>query len=273
MDTTAKPMPLASNGDAQKPFYSRVAALGFALLAMTAIAYMAFGLMAGDAGELVYIAPAVLIFALLAAAVLRLGTKMLVVAALLSCLLLILIVPFSPFALMHPESAADFVPAVLSIAGSALAFLGSAGSLVQRRRHTLRLTGTRGEVRVLQATLSIVALLGVFSLVQTALARAPLSTESKAGAVSLAQKNFAFAPAVLDGNAGQMVRVVVRNADATLHTFTLDEAKIDVSIPPGAERLIEFKAPATGAYAYYCIPHSDSSSGVRTGMVGTLTVR
>ena len=69
------------------------------------------------------------------------------------------------------------------------------------------------------------------------------------------------------------MRLVVKNDDPALHTFTLPEAGVDVSIPPGSEKLVEFKAPAAGSYLWYCIPHSDAGPIGRTGMVGVLVVQ
>lgn len=53
-----------------------------------------------------------------------------------------------------------------------------------------------------------------------------------------------------------------------LHTFTLVEAGIDVAIPAGAERLVEFEAPATGTYTWYCVRHSGMTEAGRQGRWG-----
>ncbi len=100
----------------------------------------------------------------------------------------------------------------------------------------------------------------------------PLSSEAKANAISIGIKDFQFSPDHLQVKAGEMVRLVVKNNDTTLHTFTFKEAGVDVSIPPGAERLVEFQAPAPGTYQWYCIPHSDSGAEGKTGMIGSLIV-
>jgi plastocyanin len=86
-------------------------------------------------------------------------------------------------------------------------------------------------------------------------------------------KGFQFPQGPVEVQAGQTVRLVVKNGDTSLHTFTLPEAGVDVTISTGAERLIEFQAPAAGTYTFYCVPHSGESEAGRQGMTGTLVVR
>ena len=112
----------------------------------------------------------------------------------------------------------------------------------------------------------------VLSTILTLTSHTTLSAQAKAGATSVQIKNFAFDPNALPVHAGDTVRLVVRNDDSTLHTFHAARCQIDVSVPPGTEKVIEFTAPAGGVYQWYCIPHSDVNGGLRTGMVGTLTV-
>jgi plastocyanin len=100
-----------------------------------------------------------------------------------------------------------------------------------------------------------------------------LSAEAKANALSVEIKSFDFNPNRIQARAGTTVRLVVKNNDPTLHTFTLPQAGVDVSVPPGSERLVEFQAPAPGEYRWYCVPHSEPGPNGRTGMVGILNVQ
>lgn len=273
MNTFATQAPLASRASGPGPAYTRLAALGFGLIALACAAYLGSGSLAGDMGALVFIVVVAMIALLLAAALLRFGAWAQVLAALLSFLLLALVLPFSTFDLLHPESAGDFIPILLFAAGTVFGFVGAIVGLIQRRRRALRVTATRAESLALKATLLAIALLAALSLLLTATARTTVSADSKAGAIGVEQKNARFTPDHIQVKAGETVRVVVKNDDVTLHTFTLDAAGVDVSIPPGAERLIEFKAPASGTYQWYCIPHSDTGPGGRTGMIGSLSVQ
>jgi plastocyanin len=273
MDTTITQAPVARNSPSPRPVYTRLAAFGFGLVALGALVALAIALAAGDLGELSFILPIVIVGLLIAGALLRFGVWAQVVAALLAFALLALFVPFTIFQLLHPESASDFIPSLLFGIGAVFGFVGAVVGLFQRRRHTLRAVATPAEALLLKGIMAVVALLVAFSLVSTAMARTSVSAESKAGAFNVEQKNTQFSPGQIQAKAGQTVRIVVRNDDTTLHTFTLDEAHVDVSIPPGAERLIEFKSPAAGSYQWYCIPHSDANGSTRTGMVGTLQVQ
>jgi plastocyanin len=86
-------------------------------------------------------------------------------------------------------------------------------------------------------------------------------------------KSFAFSPQTWQAKAGEQIRIIAKNDDTTLHTFTFPAGGVDVAIPPGSERLIEFRAPAADIYQWYCIPHSSDNGGTHTGMVGTLIVK
>ena len=267
MKINAAQVPLEFNVPAARPFYTRLAALGFLSIALTGLVAMGFGLLAGDMSGLAFELTVLIVGLLLAGALLRFGAWAQVLAALLSFLVLALLLPFSIFNLLHPESAADFIPLVLLVGGAAFGFIGSLVSLIQRRRHALRATATSAEALALRTILTATALVAIASLLLTATARTTVSAEAKASAIAVEQKNFLFSPNRIQARAGQTIRVVVKNNDSTLHTFTLNEVGVDVSIPPGSERLIEFKAPASGAFIWYCVPHLGS------GMVGTLVVQ
>jgi len=197
----------------------------------------------------------------------------LILAALLSFALLGLVVPFSLFSLSHPESAIDFIPIVLMLAGASLGFVGSIVAIVQWRRRTTRAEGTSVERLVLRGVLGVLAVAVLLSIVLTVTSHTVASAAAKAGATSVQIKSFAFTPGSLLASAGGTVRLVVKNDDATLHTFTLPQAGVDVSVPPGSEKVIEFTAPAAGSYQWFCIPHSSVNGATRQGMVGTLQVQ
>jgi len=203
----------------------------------------------------------------------RFGGWALVLVAVLSLALLGLVVPFSLFSLVHPESAADFVPIVLSMAGGLLGLVGAVGALVQQRRHAVRVPSLPAERWALGGLLGVVTLATVLSLILTLAGRTSVSAADQTGAAHVQMHNFAFGPQALAVGAGQTVRIVVKNEDATLHTFTLPQAGVDVSVPPGSEKVIEFKAPAAGTYQWFCLPHSSQNGATRAGMVGTLTAQ
>ncbi len=262
-----------SNLLASRAFYTRIAVFGFLLIAFTGLLSASIYLAAGDTGSLAFSLPVLVIGLLIAGLLWRFGVWAQILAALLSFLILAFVVPFSTFNLLHPEDATDFIPIVLIIAGALLGFVGSMVSLIQRLRKIVRPVGTRTELLALRILLVALGLVVLTSLVLTTTSRTTLTAQAKSSAISIEIKDYQFNPDTLDVKAGDTVRIAVKNNDPTLHTFTLNEAGVDVSIPPGAERLVEFQAPPPGKYIWYCIPHSDEGSAGRTGMVGSLTVQ
>ncbi len=269
--TTKASLDLPMTATDVRSFYARVSALGFGLIALTGLVVLVFGLLDGNLSDnagfgIVFAVVGLLVGGL----VWRFGRWALILSALLAFALLGLVGPFSLFNLSHPESAADFIPIVLALAGALLGFVGSIVAIVQWRRKTARADGTGTERLAVGGLLGVVAAAILLSVVLTLTSHTTVSAQVKASATSVQIKNFAFAPNALHVKAGDTVRLVVKNDDQTLHTFTLPEAGVNVSVPPGSEKLIEFKAPAAGSYQWYCIPHSSADGAARTGMVGML---
>jgi plastocyanin len=255
-----------------RPFYTRLAILGFSLIALSGLIGAGVNLLAAEASSLAFTLPLLLAGCLMAGALWRFGAWAKVVAALLALAMLAFVLPFAPFGLAHPESAADFVPLVLLIAGAALGLVGSIAALIARRRGGQQGAASPVALLGLMMLLAVLTIAIVTSLALTATSRTTLVAESKASAVEMAIEEFQYSPGWIEAAAGSTVRLAVANNDATLHTFTLDEVGLDVSIPPGAERLVEFTMPASGTFKYYCVPHSSAGSGGRSGMVGTLVI-
>lgn len=256
-----------------RSFYTRVAALGFGLIALSGVVALIASVATGNTGgDAVFALVFLVVGLLVAGAAWTSRGWALILAAVLSLALLALVGPFALFILAHPESATEFVPVVLMLAGAVLGLVGSLIALVQSRRRLSRTRATGTERLALGTVLGVLALAVVLSLALTVTARTTVSAAARTGATSIQVKNFVFSPSTAQAHAGDPVRVVVRNDDTTLHTFTLAAAGVDVAIPPGSERLVEFKLPAAGVYQWYCVPHSAVDGGIRTGMTGTLVV-
>lgn len=78
-------------------------------------------------------------------------------------------------------------------------------------------------------------------------------------------KDYQFAPQTLHARVGETVRVVVKNEDASAHTFTIQEMGVNQNIPARQEAVIEFQPMVAGVYQYVCLPHPN--------MVGTIEVK
>lgn len=261
-----------TNSLSSRPFYTRLAALGFLLIALTGLISSGIAVISGNTGELSFVLVILVIGLLVAGLLLRFGAWAHVIAGLLSLLLLAAVLPFSLFNLQHPEDGSDFIPLVLLIAGAVLGLAGSVVGLIQRRKKVLRTAATHTERLALRIVLAALALVSLVSLGMTVMARTTLSSQARSNAVIVEIKDYEFHPDNIQVKTGETVRLAIKNSDTALHTFTLKEAGVDVSIPPGAERLIEFQALAPGTYQWYCIPHSSPGADGMTGMVGSLIV-
>ncbi len=263
----------ARPGSAAPWFYARVAAMGFGLIALGGMVLLALGAISGELANVVPFAGTFFVGGLIVAALAwRFRTWPLVIAGLLGLLLLGLLGPFAVFSLEHPEAANEFVPVVFVIGGAAVGLIGSVVGLYQRVRKSERVEATPSEEMAWKVLVALLVVAALGSIALTFASRTTVSAEAKTGAISLELHDFQFTPNHIQAKAGEKVRMVVKNDDTALHTFTFAEAGINQSIPPGAERLIEFQAPAKGTYAFYCIPHSHDGASGREGMTGTLTV-
>lgn len=257
----------------RKPFFTLFAAIGFALLISAGLLMLFMAVLAGDVAEagpfaLFFLVPGLLGLFLSW----KVGRWGFILPVLLVLALLIMFAPFLPFSLAHPEGGPEFIMVTLFLVGALMAVIGGGVSLVQWRRRSAQAGATQAQRLALQIILGLTLLLTLLSLALTALARTSLPADLRAGATAMDIKDFAFSLDPLQVAPGDTVRLAVRNDDATLHTFTLPEAGVDVAIPPGAERLIEFQAPAAGTYTWYCVPHSSTTGAGRKGMVGKLLV-
>ena len=83
-------------------------------------------------------------------------------------------------------------------------------------------------------------------------------------------RNFQFVPEVLEVRAGERARFTITSEGAG-HTFTIEALGVDVVLPAGTARKVEFNVPrwaAGGELQIVCRFHSSGS----TGMVAKLSV-
>jgi plastocyanin len=257
----------------RKPFYTLLAATGFALIIGAGLVMLLMSALAGTLGQtgifaLFFFVPGLLGLFLSW----KVGKGGFIVTVLLVLALLLMFAPMLTFTLAHPEAGSEFIMMALFLVGSVLAVIGGGISIVQWRRRSAKAGATPGQRLALKVTLGAIVAVALAALALSVMARTSLAADVRAGATVVGIKDFAFTVSSLPVKAGETVRLAVANDDTSLHTFTLVEAGIDVAIPPGAERLVEFQAPAAGTYTWYCVPHSGMTPEGRQGMVGTLVV-
>lgn len=117
---------------------------------------------------------------------------------------------------------------------------------------------------------------GYFLLKGKYQAPAPTSTttpsaETQAGGreITIIGTEFSFNPSSVSVKAGEKVKITFQNNGRTSHNLTLDKLGVETkTISGGKTDTIEFTAPSSGSYSFFC-----SISGHRaSGMEGSLKV-
>ena len=247
-------------------FFTAVTALGWIIFAAGAVFLVLNGLIQG----LTAVTVVGLIFTLVALAVAglvwRFGGWALIVAAVLA--VLSLVANFSTIAhgLRTPNSAFDFIPALFTFAGNLMALAGGIIGFMQRRRG-VEPAATPDRRRAVSAILAALAALAALSGVLTLTSRSSVSAEQKAGAITVDMKATEFSPETVELEAGETARVLVKNSDPSVHTFTVKDLGVNVGVLPGSEKVVELRAPAAGSYKLTCeVPGHEA-------MTGTVEVR
>jgi plastocyanin len=75
-----------------------------------------------------------------------------------------------------------------------------------------------------------------------------------------------FAPTFVRADPGAVVTVELENEGGKVHTFTLDDHHVDVSVEPGASAKVDVTMPASGSLHWFCQIHSGA------GMQGSFVV-
>jgi plastocyanin len=161
--------------------------------------------------------------------------------------------PFAIPALSVPASAGDFILTLASV-------LASIAGVVAAIAVLRRLTTTDAPKKLGLALVGLFVLGAIFSVISTV---GYEDATVQAGDIELAAEEFEFTETSLEAGSGE-VSVFVDNADATLHTFTIDDLDVNLNIPASSAARITFDAEP-GTYEFYCAPHKED-------MKGTLTV-
>ena len=91
-------------------------------------------------------------------------------------------------------------------------------------------------------------------------------TVTDGGSLEMELDDFYFGPTYVTGPAGAKVTLELANEGQKTHTFTIDSAKIDQQLDPGAKATVQVTLPASGSLAFYCRFH------VSGGMQGAFTI-
>lgn len=257
-----------------RPVFTRTQVLGLLLMAAgPALSWIVeiAALGAEALGLFAIIGPPIVLSLLGAGLVWRFGTWARVLGIILGLALLGMFGPFLIGGLTTINSVFDFVPALLAIVGALIAVVAGVAAIV--RRADLAVEATDTERRIQTVGMAVLVVLAAVSGLATWLGVQQVDEEVRAGSTQVAMDEFAFQPDTMQVAAGEPTRIVLHNSDHVLHTFTIDDLDVDVTVTPGSEGFVELTAEP-GTYRIYCRPHSDPDveDPEEAGMVATLEV-
>jgi len=175
---------------------------------------------------------------------------------------------WTAFSLFTPNSFFDFVPGLLVIPGALIAIVSCIAALRAAGRGDRPTAATGGERKGIRIVLGVVLVLVVLSGVLTFTGKSSVDEADADTTVTL--KDFEFDREEYAFEAGS--RVLVRNDDPFLHTFTVEPLDIDEPLTPGSEVLVEIPEES-GEYTVFCQPHtSDPDDPSEDDMAASMTV-
>lgn len=271
--TVATPPSMASSEANAKAKWTRVATLGFLLIAAGLVMWIVGGLVAGQSmGEDGMFFGAGIVAGLVGAAVTwKLGTAGKAIGVVLALAIMVMFF-WVAFSLGVPAAFVEFSGAVMFVIGAFTALGYNIGALV--RRNQRQAEATSGETRAMRVMLGLVALALVVSGVLNLTSRSTVDAAAAEGATAVEMSNFEFEPGEYTATAGESTQFVVRNGDAFTHDFTIESLDVESGlITPGSEELIDVNAPA-GEYIIRCTLHSGDGEEIEEGeMKALLTVK
>lgn len=154
----------------------------------------------------------------------------------------------------YPDSFFDFFPAIAGPGGVLFSLIAGVAGLVSRQRSPER-PGGGAELIVVRSVVALVVLTAAASAILTLVSRTSVEASALAARTPVIQRRIAFDRPVYHVKSGR-VKLVVRNNDPFLHTFTIPKLGVDQRITPGSADTVTFDAPP-GTFVIYCKPHAD----------------
>jgi plastocyanin len=188
-----------------------------------------------------------------AAVVWRFGRWTLLLSALYGLPPLIVSVALLSLAVIYPDSFLEFVPLLLVMGiGSLMSLVaGTRAFASYRRGHAAPVFPKTARWWLRTAAVAVVAL-STASAVLAFAGRSTVAPDASVGAADITLRSLKIEPGTVEVDAGETVRLLVRNDDWSLHTFTIAGLDVDYTMRPRSSRLIEFTPTEAGEYRYFC---------------------
>ena len=153
--------------------------------------------------------------------------------------------------LTTPQSFFDFSSSLFGLAGVLILLVSSLIGTILYFRGSVSTDFSRLRPGVLTVAL-VLGLLGVVSAVITALEAGDVSAEQARDATVLTAKKGKWDIQMIQATHGQPIRILVKNKDPIMHTFTIHDLGIDERIGPWKETIIEVEPPAARTLGFIC---------------------
>lgn len=161
-----------------------------------------------------------------------------------------------------PDSALDFVPAILTVAAGIIGAALCVVEFVGRARH-IRTVVPMLQVRALGLGAGAIGVLAAFSVVLTLTAdRATVSADEREGATTVVFRNSKFVPRTITATAGQPLRIVVDNRDLIIHDIDMPSEGVKSDLGPKEEKLVEVTFDNPGEYEVRCTLHPNMTGKI-----------
>jgi uncharacterized cupredoxin-like copper-binding protein len=168
--------------------------------------------------------------------------------------------------LTTPESFFDFTITLFGLVGILIALGASLAGTVQHFRQSVN-AGASVPVAVKGIGMALV-LLAALSLILTVSQTGDVSATEAEGAIVITADEAKYDVKLVEARPGEDVRILVRNTDPIMHTFTIHDLDIDYRIGPWSEKLIILEGLDARIYGFICrIP------GHELDMTGAIQVR
>jgi uncharacterized cupredoxin-like copper-binding protein len=235
-----------------KPFLVRVALFGLALVYLVVLAFTVASLAVGDFEGVVFSLVIAIPTTIVALMLLKGGKWLYLVSAIISVFGLLFFLPNVPIGLGAPDSFFDFFSALAGTVGLLIAGIASAIAFWKARGGELSQSGSPSVVLALKGIAGVIAVLSVFSAVFTAVNIESVSASDKEGATIVTAKKVKWDVETIEASSSGTLKLVIKNSDPTIHTFTVEDLNMDFKVNPGSEKLIVLERPLAGEYEFIC---------------------
>ena len=169
--------------------------------------------------------------------------------------------------LTTPQSFFDFSSSLFALTGVLTVLIASLVGTVQHFRGKVG-AGPGRLHPVLPTVATVLVAAASVSALLTAFNTGDVSAADAEGTIVVTAKKAKWDVAIIEAPPGQTIRILVKNKDSIMHTFTIHDLGIDERLGPWTETLIEVEVPDARIYGFIC-----RIEGHKADMTGAIDAR